>query len=126
MQELVTPYPVKLVTIAAGAMAVPSSLTADGVAITTWRDGSQLKTMRAVVYLYGTAATLSAVWLWGLRNGRWHRLGQLNNGSDIPITSATQGYAEVVSFVGIFSRIAVSATGAVSVAQDFEPIEIST
>jgi hypothetical protein len=124
MTELFTPYVSQLETIAAGALPVPSA-SSDGADISEWRGESRLKTMRAIVYLYGTAATLSAVWLWGWRHSRWHRLGQLNGGSDIPITSATQGYAEVVGFVGIFDRLAVSATGAVSISQDFEPGEVT-
>ena len=123
MHELVQPFITELKTVAASALAVPSSAS-DGADVSSWRSGSHAKTMRAFVYLYGTAATLSAVWLWGYRHGRWHRLGQLNGGSDIPITSATQGYSEVIGFVGIFTRLAVSATGAASITQEFEPGEV--
>ena len=123
MAELFHPFVDELKTVTAGALAVPST-SSDGAGISTWRSNSRAKMMRAVVYLYGTAATLASAWLWGYRHDRWHRLGLLNGGTDIPITSATQGYAEVVGFVGIFDRLAVSATGAVSISQDFEPGEI--
>ncbi len=77
-----------------------------------------------MVYLYGTAATLTSVNLWGFRRSRWHRLGQLNGGATIPIVSATVGYSEIISFVGIWSRLAVSATGAVAITQEYEPGEV--
>lgn len=123
MHELVQAFESQIKTVAPGALAVPAT-SSDGADISTWREESRSKTMRAFVYLYGNAATLTAVWLWGYRHSRWHRLGMLNGGSDIPITSATQGYSEVVGFVGIFDRLAVSATGAVSISQEFEPGEV--
>ncbi len=123
MHELFQTFPDYIASVSAGAMAVPSAAS-DGADITTWRSDSRAKTMRAIVYLYGTSATLTSAWLWGYRHSRWHRLGMLNGGSDIPITSATQGYAEVVGFVGIFDRLAVSAGGAASITQEFEPGEV--
>lgn len=124
MSELFTPFESQLVTVAASALAEPTT-SSDGGDISEWRSNSRLKTMRAVVYLYGTAATLSDVILWGYRHDRWHYLGALNGGEDIPIASATKGYAEVVGFVGIFERLAVSATGGASITQGFEPGEVS-
>lgn len=121
--RFVVPVLGSLVTKAAGALPVPSAFS-DGTDISVWRPGSNMRNTACVLYLYGTAATLTSVWLWGWRHDRWHRLGQLNGGSDIPITSATQGYAEQVDFPGIFDGLAVSATGAVAITQEFEPIEV--
>jgi hypothetical protein len=124
MSELFTPFESQLVTVAAGALAEPTT-SSDGGDISAWRSNSRLKTMRAVVYLYGTAATLSDVILWGYRYDRWHYLGKLNSGENIPIASDTKGYAEVVGFIGIFERLAVSATGGVTITQEFEPGEVT-
>jgi hypothetical protein len=123
MHELVLALPDAIATVTAGALAEPTAAS-DGADITTWRPNQRLRSMRAIVYLYGTAATLSDVILWGYRRDRWHYLGKLNSGENIPIASATKGYAEVVGFVGIFDRLAVSATGGVTITQEFEPCEV--
>ena len=124
MAELFQLFDQHVKTVSAGALAEPST-SSDGADISTWREGSRLKQMRVVVYLYGTAATLTDVILWGYRRDRWHYLGLLNGGLDVPIASATKGYAEVVNFVGAFERLAVSATGGASVTQEFEPGEVT-
>lgn len=53
-----------------------------------------------------TSATVSSVKLYGWTGNRWLALADLNSGDDI--TVAAQGYAEVVSYMGLYSRIAVS------------------
>jgi hypothetical protein len=123
MTELFVAKPDHIVTVAASALAEPT-LATDGGDTSAWRSSTVPKTMRAVVYLYGTAATLTDVILWGYRHSRWHYLGKLNGGEDIPIASATKGYAEVVAFIGIFDRLAVSATGGLTITQAFEPGEV--
>ncbi len=121
--ELFLALPDSVVTVSASALAEPTAAS-DGADVTGWRPKQTLRTMRAVVYLYGTAATLTDVILWGYRRSRWHYLGLLNGGLDIPIASVTKGYAEVVNFVGVFDRLAVSATGGASITQEFEPGEV--
>ena len=129
MSELYIPLTEQAEVVAASALAVPSTAS-EGADVSAWRKVHRQKKMRAIVHLYGTAATLTAVWLWGFRENsdgtsRWFRLGQLNGGNTIPIDSATQGYAEVIGFIGIFTRLAVSATGAAAVTQEFEPGEVT-
>lgn len=110
-------------TSAANNLPVPA-LVSDGQDLATWKSGAS-GPLHAIVYIYGPAATLTDVWVWGYRHGRWHRMARLNNGSDIPIVSATQGYMEPISLASVPERMAVqAATGGASHFYEFESAEV--
>jgi hypothetical protein len=121
-RELVAPLAHLVKTQAAGSLPAPASAI-DGVDITDWRSGGFGPT-RAAIMLYGTAATVSDVWLWGYRRGRWHRLGKLFGGESRVIASAIVGAADAADIIGIFDRLAASGTDAVSISAEFEPLEV--
>jgi hypothetical protein len=121
-RELVAPLAHLLKTQAAGALPAPTGPT-DGVDITDWRSGGYGPT-RAAFMFYGTAATLTDVWAHGYRRGRWHDLGKLFNGESRAVTGPTRGPAWPADIIGIFDRLAVSGTGATSVAVEIEPVEV--
>lgn len=105
-----------LVTVAVTA-ARPSA-AGDGVAVTSWRTNGEFAPRLAAVFLDGsTAQTLASPTggsegpeLWGYRLSQWWRIGVLNNGADIPIVGASQGFALRVDVVGVFERLHVAAT----------------
>jgi hypothetical protein len=121
-RELVAPLAHLLKTQAAGALPAPTGPN-DGVDITGWRSGNYGPT-KAAVMLYGAPATVSDVVLHGYRYGRWHYLGPVFSGEARVVEGPTRGAADEVRTIGIFERLAVSATGAVSIAVDFEPLEV--
>lgn len=115
----------QLKTIAAGNLPAVVDGTS-GVDISSWSGLNTFFPTRAVVYLYGTAATLTAATLYGYRHGRWHAIGLLNGGEDITIGSTTIGFAQAVDIIGVFSRLAVVAGGAASITQQFEPLVVTS
>lgn len=103
---------------AEASKAVPSAATS-GVALAN-ADGLTWKAFRAnigfplaVVKLTadGNSTLTGPVYFYGYitDDAMWYRLGSLNNGEDITLTS-TVGYAERVNFPGVFDRVAISAT----------------
>jgi hypothetical protein len=108
-----------LLTKAASALAVPTT-TADGLDIQAWRTGEQ-GFARALVRLYGTAATLTSVTLWGY-DARWYEIGLLKTGKDIVVTTG-RGYAEIMAWPSLFTHLAVSAGGAAAITYEVMPLE---
>jgi len=116
--RLITMTDAKAVTFAVTATRPTSD--SDGVDITGWRltAGYVYCPGVAVLRLQGSAALtlasptdgLDGPELWGYRDAAWWRLGYLNNGLDILIVGADQGFAAEVDFVGVFDRIAVAGT----------------
>jgi hypothetical protein len=121
-----------LVTVAVAATR--PSADGDGVDITGWRLGGGFGPSRAALFLDGSEAqTLTSPTggadgpeLWGYRLSQWWRLGYLNNGADIVIAGASQGFPTEVDVVGIFERLAVAATpSAGTTTAKFAPLQES-
>lgn len=89
-----------------------------GVDVTSWRQNALFGPPLAAVFLDGSGAqTLSSPTggtagpeLWGYVKGEWWLIGYLNNGTDIAIVGAAQGFAQEMQVMGIFERLAVAAT----------------
>jgi hypothetical protein len=60
----------------------------------------------------GTVTLTGPVSFYGERGGIVYKLGELNGGSDIPLTTPG-GYAEVVQFIGTYDRLGVVPTAIV-------------
>lgn len=93
----------------------------DGVSVASWLLGGAYSTRLAVVEVDGSAAMTigsptggtkgAEVWVQN-RNLKWRRVGYLNDGDDVDIASATQGYASELNLVGLYSRVAIVGTPA--------------
>jgi hypothetical protein len=104
----------------------------DGVDISSWQDNGAFAPPLAGMFISGsTAQTLTSpptgtrgVELYGWRLSKWWLIGYLNDGQDIVISSASQGYAQEVNVLGIFTRLCVvaSISAGTSMAQ-FAPID---
>lgn len=105
------------------ATARPAS-SSDGVDITGWRDNGTFAPPLAVMMISGDEAmTLTSpsggtrgVELYGYSGGtggsnKWWLIGYLNDGLDIVVASAILGYAQEVDILGVFTRLAVVASG---------------
>lgn len=102
----------------AAAAARPATAN-DGVDISTWRSSGVFLDPLAQVFLDSTAAgSLTSpsgsegVELWGYQPavGGWYLIALLNKGNAIAIAGAGQGYSEVISDLGDYTRLAVAAT----------------
>lgn len=107
----------------------------DGVDITSWRTNLEFSAPYAIVFIDCTAAaTLNApangleVELWGYRtNFGWHRIGFLNDASDIIIAVDLLGYSQECDVLGVFERLCVAATvSAGQATAKFVPMEYYT
>lgn len=106
----------KLVEVAVSATR--PSAAGDGEDITTWRMPEGFAPALAALLLDGSEAlTLESPTggaegpeLWGYRLEKWWRLGVLNNGADIAIAGAGQGFATEIAVIGAFERLAVVGT----------------
>jgi len=118
----------QILTNEAKLVAIPVTATrpssaSDGMDVTSWRAavGYAFGPVTAALFLEGTVAlTLSSPTggldgpeIWGYRFEKWWRAGYLNNGLDIEIVGADQGFATEVDLVGIFDRLAVAGTPSV-------------
>lgn len=123
-----------LVTQAVPAGGGRPTLNTDGVDLSTWKANSTFAAPSALLVLDGSAAqTLasptggaSGPELWGYVTsmGLWCLIGYLNNGSSIPIVADAQGWAQRITNVGVFDRLAVAATvSAGTCAAKFMPID---
>lgn len=119
-------------------MAARPTLSTDGIDITSWRTNNLFSAYMAALFLStNIATTLTAptgalgAELWGYVAApisQWFRAGVVNDGGDIIMLAATQGYMQQLTVVGAFSRIAIAATisgGAAPVAT-FVPLESYT
>lgn len=98
----------------------------DGVDIIPWRTNGEYSSPLATVMLDGSEAiTLGPPTggslgpeLWGYRLEQWWRIGYINDGNDVSIAGAGQGFAQAMNIIGIFERLCVCGTpdtGAVTV-----------
>lgn len=110
--------------VAIPVTAARPSIVTDGADVTSWRADGTYASRLASLFIGGTVACTitsptggaSGVELWGYRLAAWWRIGYLNDGADIAITSATQGYATQVDTLGVFDRLAIAGTASAGVA----------
>jgi hypothetical protein len=115
-------------TISATRPSGPS----DGVDVTPWRTNGQFAGELAVVFIDGDQALSvssptggsAGVELWGYRLSQWWLIGYLNDGTQISITGAAQGFAQQANVIGAFDRLAVAGTPSVgTVLAKFVPLD---
>ncbi|HET9063692.1 MAG TPA: hypothetical protein VFO62_10425 [Candidatus Binatia bacterium] len=115
----------QIIAVASKAKTLAISATrpsgaSDGVDITSWRidvNGGYAPTTAALL-IEGSQALevesptggLDGPELWGYRLNKWWRAGYLNNGLDIVIVGASQGFAAEISIIGVFERLAIAGT----------------
>jgi hypothetical protein len=100
------------------------ALSTDGVDITGWRDNGTFAPPLAVMMISGDegmdltspSGGTRGVELYGYSGGtggsnKWWLIGYLNDGLDIVLASAVLGYAQEVNVLGVFTRLAVVASG---------------
>lgn len=115
-QNLVALNAGKLVTMPVTAARPVAA--GDGVDITNWRVTGLFGPPLASVMLGGTlAANVSSptggangVEVWGYVQTAWWLIGYLNNGADVPLAGAGQGFAQEMDVIGIFERLAIAGT----------------
>lgn len=104
--------------------ATRPSLANDGVDVLSWRTNGEFSGPLAAVMLGGDQAmtigppTGGALGpeLWGYRLSQWWVIGYVNDGNDVTIAGAAQGFAQAMNIIGIFERLCIAGTPSVGAA----------
>ncbi len=121
-------------TAATAIVATRPSVVGDGVSVASFPYGTsriciELDGDAAITLSDPTAGTLGVeVWAWdaAFSTGQWFLVGILNNGADILLVGAAQGWAEVLDLGRPYDRLCVSATESTGAATyTIVPLEVN-
>jgi hypothetical protein len=100
------------------------SVDADGIDITHWRQNGAYSGPLAFLAFHSTAPCVVSApdggsagpELWLRRLGKWHRVGYINDGTDVEVDGPDRGFAQAMNIIGVFERLYVAGTVSAGVA----------